>query len=141
MNNMSYNLLIDWQKYETEFRSHKISMELRPLKRGTSILLIPFFMEAEKRKAEIEAQKKKIPQKTDVEREATGEELSFMYRVQEIAEKILPDHMRNFEGLTINNNAISANDLCSESIFASLVMNIIAELAKITQLTNDEVKN
>ena len=138
---MSYNLLIDWQKYETEFRGHKISMELRPLKRGTSILLIPFFIEAEKRRAEIKAQKKKIPQKTDVEREATGEELSFMYRVQEIAEKILPDHMRNFEGLTINNNAISANDLCSESIFASLVMNIIAELAKITQLTNDEVKN
>jgi hypothetical protein len=125
---MSYNLTIDWQKYETDFRGHKIEMEIRPLKRWASMLLTPLYLEG----AETKKNKNK---------KITSDEANYMYRVQGIGAKILPEHIRNITGININNKTITISDLCEETIFAPLAMDIIAELSRISQLSDNDVKN
>lgn len=125
---MSFNLTIDWKPFETDFRGHKITMELRPLKRWATMLLTPIYLEA----ANMKASKKKT---------VTADEANFSYRIQEIGLKIFPDHVRNLNGLQINNVGITIDDLCDESIFSPIVMEIMGELSTRSQLIDDEVKN
>ena len=125
---MSFNLTIGWKPYEVDFRGHKITMELRPLKRWASMLLTPIYLEA----ADMKANKKK---------KVTADEANFSYRIQELGMKIFPDHLRSLSGLQINNVDITINNLCDESIFASVVMDVMAELSSRSQLKDNEVKN
>jgi len=134
---MGCNLLIDWQKYETKFNGHAISMELRPLKRWANTLLTPIYQESKKFKAISEKLKNSKKKDEDVPDDA----VTFPARCQEIGEKIFPDHVRNITGITINNREMTVEDLYSESIFTSLAMDVLAELTKMTQINKDETKN
>jgi hypothetical protein len=128
---MSFNLIIDWQEYTTYFRNHQITMELRPLKSYASVLLVPIFVKS----AQTTKSKKN---KAD---DYTADDLNLTYEVQDIAIKILPEHLRNLEGICVNDAAVTTQMLCEETIFAPLVMDIISELVARSQIGDADVKN
>lgn len=142
----SFDFIIDWEPYTTDFRGREVAMQLRPLKRWASILLTPIYEES----GEIAKKKEKVKkfikdQGKDVEipkeLQLTNEELNFIYRVQEVATKVFPEHVKDITGITINKKPITIIDLCDETAFGSLCMDIIGELSKRSQLLGDEEKN
>lgn len=127
---MSYDFIIDWAPYTTDFRGHEVTMQLRPLKRWASMLLTPLYEESEK-----------LDKKKKRKEEFTTDELNFTYRVQEIAAKIFLEHVKDIVGITINKQPITVQMICDESAFGSFCMDIIGELSKRTQLSDNEEKN
>jgi hypothetical protein len=126
---MSLNYILDWIPYEFEHEGEKISMEIRPLKSWASILLTPFLIEAGKQR------------KDNENNVLTVENLNLSYELQKVADKIFSDHVRDIRGITINSNPVTLQELCQESVFAPVVMNIIGQLTSITRLTKEEAKN
>ena len=127
---MSFDFIIDWEPYTTDFRGHELTMQLRPLKRWASILLTPLYEES----AVIEKKKKE-------KKQFTSEDLNFQYRVQEIATKVFPDHVKDITGITINKQPLTVQTLCDETAFGALCMDIIGELSQRSKLLSDEEKN
>ena len=126
---MSLNYILDWVPYEMEYESEKISMEIRPLKSWASILLTPFLIEAGKQR------------KDNGNNALTAETLNLSYEIQKVADKIFSEHVRNITGININSNPVTLQELCQESVFAPIVMDIIGQLTSITRLTKEETKN
>lgn len=129
---MSFDIIIDWEPYTTNFKGHEITMQLRPLKRWASMLLTPI-----QKKAFLVLKKKS----NDADGIVTEDDINFVYEVQTVAEKIFPDHIKNFEGLTVNKLAVTAKLLCEETIFGPLCIDIISELIQRSQLSEQEEKN
>lgn len=127
---MSLDFIIDWEPYKTDFRGHDVTMQLRPLKRWASVLLSSIYEES----AEIEKKKKK-------KEKFTINDINFQYRVQEVATKVFPDHVKDIVGITINKQPMSVQTLCDETAFSGLCMDIIGELSKRSQLLGDDEKN
>lgn len=123
---MTYNISIGWQKYDTEFNGHPVSMEIRPLKNSAMITLTPYLGKAETIK---EDGKNMV------------EAVVNMYDIQRIAKDILPDHVKNITGLTVNNEPPTPETLADESMLSSLVLDIIGKLSLISQLTREDEKN
>ena len=123
---MTYNIAIGWQKYETEFSGHKISMEIRPLKNSAMIALTPFLGKADDIK---DGKMNKV------------QVIVELYEVQKIAKDIFPDHLQNIEGITVNDQPLTVEILTEESMFSSLSLDIITQMNAITQLTEIDSKN
>jgi hypothetical protein len=157
---MSFDIIIDWEPYKTDFNGHEITMELLPLKSWASILLTPIYLKTaqkakHKKKIELElAREIKISEYNDpgqdkLKREniktniknITADDINFAFEVQEIGKKILPVHVRNICGLSVNKLAVTNEMLCEETVFAPLAMDIIAELSSRSQLKPAEAKN
>lgn len=115
------DVLIGWTKKEFKFNGEIITAELRPLKRSAMLLLSPYISMGE------EKEQSKLM--------ATALEL------QELAEKIFPEHVRNIENLTVNGNPVKVEELAEESVFCALVGSIISTLSIISSLTTDQAKN
>lgn len=135
---MSFDIIIDWEEYETDFKGHEVKMQLRPLKRWASLLLTPIFKVS--REAYLENKRKKDNAEVEPEK-VTEEDINFAFNVQEIAIKVFPDHVRDVTGITVNKQAITVPILCEESAFGPLCIDIVGELAKRSQLTEPEAKN
>ena len=135
---MSFDIIIDWESYETDFKGHEVKMQLRPLKSWASILLTPIYMEMETRVKKIKAAK---DEKRDISDIMTEDDIKFVYKIQEVAKKVFPDHVKDITGITMNGTPVNAQALCEETFFSYLCMDIIAELGKRTQLDSAEVKN
>lgn len=133
---MDFDIIIDWELYKTNFKGHEVEMKLRPLKRWASLLLTPIFM----RITEFIKTDKKKKHKSEAEL-VTKDDIDFVYKVQEVAEKIFPVHVKDISGITINKQRIDIKTLCEESAFGPLCMDIVGELAKRSQLPELEVKN
>jgi hypothetical protein len=123
---MSLNFIIDWTPYTMQYMGQEISMEIRPFKTWASILLTPIIYESSKIKSSDGA---------------SIEQMNLAYETQKIAIKILPEHIKNFNGITINGSNVTIEQLCDEAVFAPIVMDIIAEIAKRSHLTVEERKN
>ena len=124
------DLKIDWQEYRTTFRGQEITMEIRPLKRWANALLTEIYLTAAKEKID---KKKK--------RELTQKDIDFAYKMQELGSKIFPDHLRNLSGIKVNGEDITIGILCEESVFSFLAMSILSQMANITAITGNDVKN
>jgi hypothetical protein len=145
---MSFDIIIDWEEYKTDFRGHEVTMQLRPLKRWASVALTPIFkrsrekfIENEKKKRQIEVEKSEGIEPKNEPEKVTEEEINFAYDVQAVAEKVFPDHVKDIVGITVNKLAITIPVLCEESAFGPLCIDIVGELAKRSNLTEQEEKN
>ena len=143
---MSFDIIIDWEEYKTDFRGHEVKMQLRPLKRWASMLLTPIFKRSREVYLENKRKKDKAENnpKEETEKEpekVTEEDINFAYRVQEIAMKVFQDHVKDIVGITVNKEAITIPVLCEESAFGPLCIDIVGELAKRSKLTEPEEKN
>lgn len=143
---MSYDVVIGWGPYKTDFRGHEITMLLRPLKSWASILLTPIYIKTEEKagereKAKAKEEKAKADGKKLPPKKLSADDLNFSYEIQKAAEKILPDHVKDISGITINKIIITVKDICEETAFATLSMDILSELTARSQLDEQEVKN
>lgn len=113
-----------WQTYKTTLAGQPVVMQLRSLKRGAALKLFPMM---EKMGAIDDGESVRIA--------ITSMEL------QELAAEILPEHVKNLEGFTVDGAAPSIELITEEAIFSPLVTEIIGRLFTISQLTEEDVKN
>jgi len=115
--------IIGWREVEVPFEDDIVTVEIRPLTREAMMIVTPLLVEAE----------------------GKDNDKSFMllstFKMQEISEKIFPDHVRNIKGFTINGNAPTIEIITKESVFARLTVDILTKLFAISTLTKDEEKN
>ena len=137
----SFNFIIDWQEFTTDFRGHTITMQLRPLKSWASVLLTPIYIKSTQKKLEKDAQKKTEENEQDKLKSLTVDDFNFGFEVQKVAAKIFPEHVKDIQGIQVNGQPVTIETLCDESVFATLCMDIIAELSARSQLTEAEEKN
>lgn len=115
------DILIDWQKFETNFNGEKVSMMLRPLKTWAMLKLLPNIVNQESSNT-------------------TALALSGM-ELQSFAKEIFPEFVKDIKNLTVNGSPITFEILAEESIFHNLTMEILGELIRISRLSDGEEKN
>lgn len=118
------DILIGWRKFTTEFYDEEISMELLPLK--------------------IEGMLKILPLLTEVGAVKDGDFLKFAehsLKIQAAVKGFLPEHVKNIDGITVNGESITPDQLIDESAFCRLVMAVVNELVMRSTITKDESKN
>ena len=133
------DFIIDWKPYETTIDGYPITLELRPLKAWAHILLLPYFLKMD----ELAENSKKIASETDEQKinDWVIKSSTLTVELQEICKKIFPDHVRNITGFTVNNKPIDTLIICEETMFGTLVMDIVGELAKRSRISGAEAKN
>lgn len=131
------NLIIDWQKYETKFMGETISMEIRPLKRWAVFKLAPLF-DAIPAKKPKESNKKWFARLTDEQKESLTDISS---KIQDISGEIFSDHVKNLNGIFVNDKPVSMEILSEEFAFTHLCVQICGQLMSITNLDKGEEKN
>jgi len=126
---MALELIIDWQTFETEFRGEKISMEIRPFKRKAMMAALPYMTN-------------RMP---DIKDDMTAQEIGSLadkgFELQGLAAGFLPQHLRNITGITINGKPPTIEDLSEEPALLPLTLEIITQIASISNLNQGEVKN
>jgi hypothetical protein len=113
------DIIIGWQRYETQFRGEVITMELYPLKVEHYLMLSPFM------------------KKFDDRDEATRNALS----LQQAGLPIIKEYVRDIKGLTINGEVPTPELLATEAKLAFITLNILQELFMRSTLMKDEEKN
>ena len=113
------DITISWQAWETEFRGEKITMELRPLKTKAMLLLMPYLGST---------------QNPEQAGRASME-------MAQLAPQIFPEHVRNLQGLTINGQPPTWEIMAEELMFTALIVEIMAQLASISAVSEEEQKN
>ena len=97
------DIIIDWRKYETEFAGEQISMEIRPLKSWAMFALQPY----------LDNPNPKLKKETAKEyaKRLTSEEKTILsnnsQKIQELSDKIFTEHVKNIEGITVNQKPIT----------------------------------
>ena len=138
------NLIIKWQKWETEFQGEKISMELLPLKVGTNLLLTPFFIRIEEQDNKGKAigiGKKDVKIDQDKLSQYIIESTRLETELQNVCRDIFPSHVRDIQNMTINDKPVDPIILCEEPVFSSLVLQIVTRLYRISRITAEQAKN
>jgi len=126
---MALDLIRGWQTFETEFHSVKVSMEVRPFRRK-AMMAVRSFLGTE------------MPEiKDDMNSEEIGKLADKAFELQELAGRILPDHLRNIEGITVNRQPVSIDDLSEEPVFLPLTLEIITKIATISNIEREQEKN
>lgn len=133
----NYDLVIGWQKYETTFRDNVVRMEIRPLKRWAWYMLVPIFSAMPQRNAG-ESNDEYIGRLSPDEREAM---VKFSDLLQEKSAKIFAEHVRNFEGITVNGQPVSFETMSEEIVFGNLCVAMCGKLMEISTLTKESEKN
>ena len=131
------DIIIDWQTYETEFAGEKISMKVRMLRSWAMFALEPYLNNPNPKKKEETAQ--------EYATRLTVEEKSILsnnsMKIQELSEKIFPDHVKDIQGITVNGKPVTWEQIASEVVFLNLAVDICGQLASISTLTKEEEKN
>ena len=126
--------LFDFQRWETEFRGGKVSMELRPLKSREVAEFLPFFMLV---RAKSEKKKKEAQEKAEDKLSFEDpEEIKMVFAAQEKAGTILPNAVRGLVGVDDNWQTI-----CEEVLYLPLVMDILVRLMAISYASKEDSKN
>jgi len=115
------DILIDWVPYEFEFMGDKVTCELRRLKSEAFMKLAPYM-------------------KLAGEEDAVKITVS-MFEMQQLVPSLFPGHVRNLQGITINGQPPTIEQLSEESVLVELVFDIIGEMAKISRISEGDVKN
>ena len=131
------DLVIDWRKYETEFMGEPVSMELRPLKRWAWFELAPL-LENHNPKKEDETAQEYIARLTEDERKKMSHDSE---KLQELSAKIFPEHVKNIQGITVNGEVPTWEQISEEIIFLNLCVDICGQLAEVSTLTKTDEKN
>lgn len=113
--------IIGWQEYKTEFNGEQVKLQIRPLKTEAMLLLAPYISEN--------------PGESTVKLMVNSLEL------QRLGKKILPDHAKDLQGITVNGQVPDWDLLCDEVMFVNLVVEIIGKLSLISILSKEEKKN
>jgi len=116
------NLCIDWKKVEVEFMGEKITAEVRPPSPDHMLVLTPHLNFTGEGMNEIEATQK-------------------IYKMQNAVVPILPEIIRNIEGVTNNGKPVDSVMLGTESAFGTLVMLLITEVINSANLDKESEKN
>ena len=114
---------LGWRRFTPEWGDGSISMELRPLRRGAMLLILPQLDEFNSREGE------RIYRLTDT------------YKMQGLAAQVFPDHVRNLAGLDGEGGPMTVADIGEEAALHLLASEIMAQLLRVSRLTADEVKN
>jgi len=126
---MALDLIIGWQAFETEFHGAKVNMEVRPFRRKAMMAVRPFLGT-------------EMPEiKEGMSDEELGKLADKAFELQELAGRILPDHLRNIEGITVNKQPVSIEDLSEEPVFLPLTLEIITKIAEISNIDREQEKN
>lgn len=137
---MGINIVIGWQEYETTFKGKKIKMEIRPLKRWASFILTPLFAKIEglpnrkKKEKTIDYIKRLKPEQFEQMTEIFG-------KVQDASASIFKAHVRNIEGITINDKPVDFDIMAEESVFLQLCLELSGKLIEISSLSEGDEKN
>lgn len=133
------NIVIDWKLFKptTKVRGKDISVEVRPLKSWAWLLLAPIMEKIPERNPGENSKdylnRLTIEEKRNLESESI--------KLQQLAEKIFPDHVQMFEGVTINGMQPTAKELSEEMIFMGVVVEIMMHLVTISTIGEEDLKN
>ena len=111
---------VNWKKFDCEFQGEKISMMLRPLRRGAALKIFPYLGKSP------EANTYKLVMDT--------------LELQAMVPELLPGHMKDLD-LTIDGAPVKLEDLAEESMLTPLVANIVAELIRMSFFKKRDEKN
>lgn len=117
------DILIGWQPYETKFGGAPVTMELRPLKVPAMVKLMPYI----NRIGDAKGDMLKLSMNT--------------MEMQALAVAVFPDAVRAIDGVTVNGQAVTSEQMAEEVVFSALVGDIFAELIGRSQLSGAEEKN
>jgi len=115
------DILIDWVPYEFEFMGDKATCEVRRLKSEAFMKLAPYM-------------------KLAGEEDAVKITVS-MFEMQQLVPLIFPDHVRNLQGITINGQPPTTQQLSEEPVLVDVVFDIVTELITLSRIGKDEAKN
>ena len=131
------DLIIGWEKYETVFMGKEISMEIRPLKRWAWFVIAPLFQDMpDKKKGETNQQFA-----ARLTKDERGKLTAQSEKIHEKSKDIFKDHVRNIQGITVNQKPITFDIMSEEIHFMNLCIQICGKLMEISQLTEGEEKN
>ncbi len=117
---------LGFREVEFELEGAKVTAEIKSLSRKAMIILTPLISST------FDEEKKKDQSFL----------LASTFEMQEAAVEVFPDHVRNIKGITVNNGEeVTVDHLCDESVFATLVVEIILKLFSISSLTREDEKN
>ena len=126
---MALDLLIGWQPFETGFRGEKVTMEIRPFRRKAMMVVVPYIT-------------KGTPEiKEHMDEKEIGSLADSAFELQALAADILPEHVRNIQGITLNGQPLSFEDLAEEPTLLPLTLAIITQIASLSALDSGEAKN
>lgn len=133
------DIIIDWQSFTptTKIRGETISAEVRPLKNWAWLELLPL-MEKLTLKKEGETTKDYLARLTPAEKSNLERE---SISIQRLAKTIFKDHVRNFQGITVNGQPPTPEQLSEEVIFMGVTVEIMVYLITISNLGEEDVKN
>lgn len=116
------NLCIDWKKVEVEFMGEKVRAEICPPSPSHMLVIAPHL---NFRDEEIS------------EREATDR----IYKMQKAVAPILPEMIRNIEGIKVNGNPLEPLLLGTEAALGPLAVNLLAKVFNHANLDRNSEKN
>ena len=116
------NLTIDWQEKKVHFMGEDITIVIRPLTTVAFNLLLPHFQDMDDQVNEAEALKR------------IGD-------MQQVAKDIFPSHLKEIQGLQINEDPVTVEQLTEEVVLSSLTVKILTEMMGITQPDKDSEGN
>ena len=117
------DVLIEWRKEIFTTMGEEVSCEIRPLNREAMMVITPLIASA-------------LGKEND-----TAYMMGSTFEMQEKAAEIFPNHVRNIQGLTVNNGQpVDVDILTNESVFARLCVDILSKLFEISTLTDAEIK-
>ena len=121
--------LFDFQKYETTFVGKPVTMEIRPLKSREMIQVLPII-------AKINKKMKEQPELKDKLRFDDEESITMALSVQDKVKDIVPNAVRNLEGIDDNWTVI-----CEEFYYLPFVLELVLKLTAISQIGEPAIKN
>jgi hypothetical protein len=119
------NYLLDWRKFETEFDGNTVSMDVKPLKRGAFLRLLPV----------LDMFQAAASNASDTQRVADFD------TVMGAIGKFLPEYVKNITGFEVDGRPPTIQDIIDETPFARLCTDVIIELTRISTLSAQESKN
>ena len=120
------DFLIGWQNYETEFNGHKITMQLRSLKRDAYMVIMSHM-----------GSFKSMETKGEVDFESA----EHMARLIDDFAPFFNDYVKDIKGFTVNGEPPTPDIIINEAVFSPLAMDIISQLSVNTALTKADEKN
>jgi hypothetical protein len=116
------NLCIDWKKVEVEFLGETITAEIKPPTPQHMLVIAPHLMLID----------------TDTSDEKNTLRI---FEIQQAVAPILPEIIRNIEGMEINNKPVDPALLGTEASLGVLCVNLISEVVAASNLNKESEKN
>lgn len=120
------DFVIGWTDYETEFDGHKITMQLRSLKRDAYMVIMSHMGRF---------------QTMDREPKLDVESAEHMARLVDDFAPFFNKYVKDIKGFTVNGEAPTPDIIINEAVFSPLAMDIISQLSINTALSKADEKN